>query len=111
MNEQNIRKNPLCVISKRTFGDCEIRDVQTNTAWTKNPYGDEYAIVPDEMVQDIMSTNGFCDIVLNKEGTEIVSFTARKVPEIPEPVTEPTQLDRIEAQVTYTAMMTDTLIV
>ena len=28
----------------------------------------------------------------------------------PEPVEEPTQLDRVEAQVTYTAMMTDTLL-
>lgn len=28
----------------------------------------------------------------------------------PEPTTEPTQLDQIEAQVTYTAMMTDTLL-
>ena len=27
-----------------------------------------------------------------------------------EEVTEPTQLDRVEAQVTYTAMMTDTLL-
>lgn len=29
---------------------------------------------------------------------------------VPEPVEEPTQLDAIEAQVTYTAMMTDTLL-
>lgn len=28
----------------------------------------------------------------------------------PEPVEQPTQADRIEAQVTYTAMMTDTLL-
>ena len=28
----------------------------------------------------------------------------------PEPSAEPTQLDRIEAQATYTAMMTDTLL-
>ena len=28
----------------------------------------------------------------------------------PEPVAEPTQLDRIEAQVAYTAMITDTLL-
>lgn len=28
----------------------------------------------------------------------------------PEPAEEPTQFDRIEAQVTYTAMMTDTLL-
>ncbi|MBO7312490.1 MAG: hypothetical protein J6U82_06755 [Alistipes sp.] len=32
------------------------------------------------------------------------------VEEVEEPETEPTQLDQIEAQVTYTAMMTDTLL-
>ena len=31
--------------------------------------------------------------------------------EIPDPVEKPTQLDEIQAQVTYTAMMTDTLLV
>ena len=63
------------------------------------------------MVEDILVTRGFCDIELNEDGTEVVSFTALEIPEIPEPETEPTQLDRVEAQVTYTAMMTDTLIV
>ena len=29
---------------------------------------------------------------------------------LPKPAEEPTQLDRIEAQMTYTAMMTDTLL-
>lgn len=32
------------------------------------------------------------------------------VEDIPDPVTEPTQLDRVEAQATYTAMLTDTLL-
>lgn len=32
------------------------------------------------------------------------------VEDIEDPVTEPTQLDQIEAQVTYTALMTDTLL-
>lgn len=32
------------------------------------------------------------------------------IEEIVEPATAPAQLDRIEAQVTYTAMMTDTLL-
>lgn len=32
------------------------------------------------------------------------------VEEVPEPINKPTQLDAIEAQVTYTAMMTDTLL-
>ena len=32
------------------------------------------------------------------------------VEDVPDPVTEPTHLDQIEAQVTYTALMTDTLL-
>ena len=40
---------------------------------------------------------------------EVVSATERDVPEIPVQ-DEPTQFDQIEAQVTYTAMMTDTLL-
>ena len=32
------------------------------------------------------------------------------VEEVEAPITEPTQLDQIEAQVTYTALMTDTLL-
>ena len=109
MNEE--RKNPFCVISKNKFGEYGVHDIQSNTAWNKNPYGDEYAVVPDNLVQGIIETNGFCDIVLNNDGTEVISFTKKDVPEILEPVAEPSQLDRVEAQVTYTAMMTDTLIV
>lgn len=108
--EEKTRKNPFCVISKEAFGEHAIHDIQTNEAWTANPYGADFAVVPDDMVEAIVETCGFCDIVLNKEGTEVVSFTARAIPEIAEPAAEPTQLDRIEAQVTYTAMMTDTLI-
>ena len=104
------RKNPFCVISKATYGDYAVRDIQTNSAWSGNPYGDDYAVVPDDMVEDILASNGFCDIVLNEDESEVVSFTARDIPEIPEAVNEPSQIDRIEAQVTYTAIMTDTLI-
>lgn len=32
------------------------------------------------------------------------------VPSAPEPTPEPSQLDRVEAQAVYTAMMTDTLL-
>lgn len=103
------RVNPFCVISKQTFGEYNVRDIQTNSAWGANPYED-YAVVPDDMVTAIQETRGFCDITLNNEGTEVVSFTALPVPEIPVPVEEPTQLDRIEAQVTYTALITDTLL-
>ena len=90
--EMKIRKNPFCVISKETFGEYAVHDIQTNNAWSTNPYGEAYAVVPDEMVEAIMETCGFCDLELNEDGTEVVSFTAREIPDIPEPETpdEPT---------------------
>lgn len=97
MTEQT-RKNPLCVISKSTFGEYEIHSIQTNSGWSENPYGKDYAVVPDDMVQDIKETKGFCDITLNDDGTEVVSFTAREIPIIETPTnTEPTPQDDTDA--------------
>jgi len=81
------RVNPFCVISKGTTGEYAVRDIQTNSAWSENPYED-YAVVPDDMVADILETKGFCDIVLNEDGTEVVEFTPREIPEIPTPEPE-----------------------
>ena len=65
-----------------------------------------WAVIPDNMV--IPGTFPFVDIEV-KDGI-VVAMTAGTVPEV-EPVEEvPSQLDMIEAQVTYTAMMTDTLL-
>ena len=94
---EKIRKNPFCVISINTYGEHEMHDIQTNSGWVKNPYDTGYAVVPDTMVQDILETKGFCDITLNKDKTEVVSFVAREIPE-PEPITpEPTPQDDIDA--------------
>lgn len=91
------RVNPFCVISKNTFGEYSVRDIQTNSAWSENPYGEEYAVVPDNMVLDIMATQGFCSIELTEDGTEVASFTALDIPTIPEAEakTEPTADERI----------------
>ena len=89
------RVNPFCVISKGTFGEYNVHDIQTNSAWGSNPYGEGYAVVPDDMVTAIRETRGFCDIELNEDGTEIVGFTAREIPEIPEAPHEPTAEERI----------------
>lgn len=111
MNETSLeRRHPFCVISKAAWGDPAAHDVQTNSAWSANPYGEEYAVVPDDMVKGILATRGFCDIELNEDGTKVVRFTAREIPDLPAAEAEPTQLDQIEAQVTYTAMMTGTLL-
>lgn len=92
------RVNPFCVISKNTFGEYNVRDIQTNSGWSENPYED-YAVVPDDMVTAIMETKGFCNIVLNEDGTEVVSFTAREIPtiEVPKETAEPSANDIINA--------------
>lgn len=97
----NIRKNPFCVISINTYGKYKIRDIQTNSSWCTNPYIEEYAVVPDDMVQDIMATNGFCDIILNSDNTEVVSFTAREIPKIPEPEQPVSEAERLRADIDY----------
>ena len=54
----------------------------------------------NRIVADESFVTGYCE----KNG-----YTYEIIPE-PEPNPEPTQLDRVEAQATYTAMMTDTLL-
>lgn len=106
MNTEQTRKNPFCVISKVTYGDYEIHDIQTNTSWSENPYGEDFAVVPDDMVEAIFETRGFCDIELNEDGTEVVSFVAREIPEIPmsEPIID--KAEQLRADVDFLAIMT-----
>lgn len=89
--------NIFGVISKNTFGEFECRDVQTNSAWSENPYGDEYAVIPEDLIEGIVATCGFCDIELNAEGTEVVSFTAREIPEGVARAKQPTTEERLTA--------------
>lgn len=77
---KNERLHPFCVISIDTFGDHEVHDIQTNTHWTENPYAEGYVVVPDEMVVGIKKTKGYCDIVVNEDMTELISYKARKIP-------------------------------
>lgn len=72
----------IYIISKDTFGSYNIRDIQSNNCWTECVV-DGYAAIPDEMVDGILATKGFCDIVLNDDGTRVVSFTAREIPDVP----------------------------
>lgn len=91
MNEEKMieRKNPFCVISL-AVNEYGQHNIQTSSAWAVNPYPETHIPVADELVEDIRKTKGFCDITLNEEGTEVVSFTAREIPEIPEDEPEPT---------------------
>lgn len=96
-NIESLNKKRVCVISKEAYGEYGIRDIQTNSAWTENPYGEAYAIVPESMIENILDTRGFCDIVLNDNETEVVSYTAKPIPEMPEPPKMPTMEERLAA--------------
>lgn len=77
---------------------------QTSSAITSPPPG--WAEIPAGM--EIPETFPFVDIEVS--GNVVTKMTAGVVPEPePEPTPKPTQLDRVEAQTVYTAMMTDTL--
>lgn len=68
---------------------------------------DGWAAIQEDMA--IPDTFPFVDITV--EDGVVTSMTAGEVPDPePEEQLKPTILDRIEAQVTYTAMMTDTLL-
>lgn len=72
----------IYVISKSTCGEYGVRDIQCNANWTSCPYSD-YARIPDELVEGILATQGYCDITLNDAGTAVESFTAREIPSVP----------------------------
>ena len=99
------RKNNFCVVAKEA-DENGWRSIQTNSAWVENPYGEGFAVVPDDMVSAIMETMGFCDIVLNEDGTEVVEFTATEIPDFPEPEYEPTAVEQLRADIEYLAIMT-----
>lgn len=78
-----------------------------NQTGTFRTIPDGWAEVPSSIT--IPDTFPFVDIEV--EDGVVTSMTAGVVPEPePEPTPTPTQLDRLESQITYTAMMTDTLI-
>jgi hypothetical protein len=73
----------IYVISKSTSGPYNVRDIQCNANWCDCPYSD-YALIPDNLVDGILATQGYCDITLNTAGTEVVSFTPRSIPTVEE---------------------------
>lgn len=72
----------IYVISKSTFGSYNVRDIQCNANWDCCPYSD-YALIPDNLVEGILATKGYCDITLDSAGTTVASFTARTIPAVP----------------------------
>ena len=81
-----------------------------NQTGTFSTVHDGWAVIPDGMETHNFP---FGEVTVDETKTPpvVTGWTAGTIPEPdPEPEPEPTQLDRVEAQATYTAMMTDTLL-
>lgn len=75
------------------------------------PVTEGWAVVPDNVI--VLENFPFGEATVEDiDGTPAVTgWTPLPMPESqPEPETEPTQLDRMEAQATWTALRTDTLL-
>lgn len=87
-------------------------DNQTTSAKIPVPAG--YAVIPESVgTPETLQNYPFGNITVTNVGgvPTVTSWTPLPIPEPePEPEPEPTQLDRVEAQAVYTAMLTDTLI-
>ena len=68
-----------------------------------------WAVIPDDMECENFPF-GEVEVEEIDDVMTVTKWTAGVIPAAPETEPEPTQLDIIEAQVTYTAMMTDTLL-
>lgn len=72
----------LYVISKEPFGEYNVHDIQANSCWCECVL-DGYVAIPDTLLEGILATKGYCDLVLSSDGTQLLSFTAREIPEAP----------------------------
>ena len=70
---------------------------------------DGWIEVPTRLEAGVWASGGWCDLTIENGVLVGITQTERPEPE-PEPTPAPTQLDRVEAQATYTAMITDTLL-
>lgn len=74
------------------------------------PMPEGWAVVPDGLETPNFPF-GEVDVEAGEDCPAVTRWTPLPIPEPePEPEPEATQLDRVEAQATYTAMMTDTML-
>lgn len=81
------------------------------TIYSVIPVPDEWALVPEDMLPLESFPFGDAEVEEIDGVMTVTKWTPGKLPDPePTPPPEPTQLDRVEAQALYTAMLTDTLL-
>lgn len=58
---------------------------------------ESFAIFPDSMIDELLATEGFCELELSEDGKEVISFTPLEIPDYAKEPTEPTAEERIAA--------------
>ena len=56
-----------------------------------------YAIIPDDLLEGILATDGWCDVEVGDDGKTAIGFTAVEIPEYARKSTEPTTDDILNA--------------
>lgn len=95
--EEQTRLHPFTVIS--VMGTDEyptLHDIQQNSTWSENPYGESYAVVPDDMVDEVLSVGCWCSITT--ENGVLTSITKVEPPYIPEPEPQPTDIEILQKE-------------
>lgn len=80
-----------------------------NQSWRTAPWLPGHVVVPKALENAVWESKGYCDLELDEDG-KLVNIIPREIPEVPEPTPEPTEMDKLQAQVLYTALVTDSLI-
>lgn len=98
MEENEItRLHPLTVISVTGTDEYPtLHDIQQNSAWSENPYGDAYAIVPDDMVNEVMACGCWCNIEV--QNGVLTKITKVEPPVIPPTPHEPTDIEILQKE-------------
>ena len=85
------------VISKRNPRMPVAREILTNIEFDEGAYK-TFAVIPDNLLDGILETRGWCELELSDDGKTVVNFIATEIPEyIRKRKEEPTLEERIAA--------------
>ena len=68
------------IISKLPLPLPYARDVRTDVEWDDIIHKN-FAVIPDELLDGILATVGWCDLELSEDGKTVVNFTETEIPE------------------------------
>lgn len=68
------------IIRKRISKIKAAKEIILNVEWDAEIYKN-FAIIPDNLLEGILATKGWCDLELSEDGKTVIGFTATEIPE------------------------------